>query len=104
MGVLHAHFYDHAHRLRLEKLFYLGPVSAKNHPAPGVAVAVLLKTFPAFRPELRFSGGSCGSAKKCRAKKLGSEIALGKKLLAKKSLRVALRSRESAHLGQLLAT
>ena len=30
----------------------LGPVSAKNHPAPGVALAVLLTTFPAFRPEL----------------------------------------------------
>jgi hypothetical protein len=35
---------------------------------------------------------------------LGSEIALGKKLLAKKPLLVALRSRKSAHLVQLLAT
>jgi hypothetical protein len=60
--------------------FYgLGPVSAKNHPAPGVALAVLLTTFPAFRPELRFF-------EKCRGKKLGSEIALGKTPLAKKSL------------------
>jgi hypothetical protein len=49
----------------------LGPVSAKNHPAPGVALAVLLTTFPAFRPELRFSGGSCGLANTCRGKKVG---------------------------------
>jgi hypothetical protein len=49
----------------------LGPVSAKNHPAPGVALAVLLTTFPAFRTELRFFGGSCGLAKKCRGKKVG---------------------------------
>jgi hypothetical protein len=27
---------------------FLGPVSAKTHPAPGVALAVLLTTFPAF--------------------------------------------------------
>jgi hypothetical protein len=62
---------------------FLGPVSAKNHPAPGVALAVLLTTFPAFRTELRFFGGSCGLAKNIGAKKLGSEISLGKKLLAK---------------------
>jgi hypothetical protein len=49
----------------------VGPVSTKNHPAPGVALAVLLTTFPALRPELRFSGGSCGLAKKCRGKKVG---------------------------------
>ena len=49
----------------------LRPVSAKNHPAPGVALAVLLTTFPAFRTELRFFGGSCGLAKKCRGKKVG---------------------------------
>ena len=38
----------------LKGLLGLGPISAKNHPAPGVALAVLLTTFPAFgfrRPE-----------------------------------------------------
>ena len=52
-------------------VYPLGPISAKNHPAPGVALAVLLTTFPAFRTELRFFGGSCGLAKKVRGKKVG---------------------------------
>ena len=58
-----------------------------------------------IRPTTVFLGRSCGPAKKCGGKNAGSEIELiGKKLLAKKPLRVALRSRKSTHLGQLPAT
>ena len=33
----------------------LGPISAKKHPAPGVALAVLLKTFLTIQPGLLFN-------------------------------------------------
>jgi hypothetical protein len=47
-GVFHTYFYNHANRLRLEKLLYLGPIPGKNHPKLKMAMPMRSASFPAF--------------------------------------------------------